>query len=189
MLRLLSLVVIIVVTACDSNQSVEEEVPLGTFEVNIDGVPWKPAFANALMTNISADAGFGDSLRTLTIGGSTLGLQQESRTVTISVTDPQETSYTNDLSAGVAFFDFAQDTALIYTSVSLQLTLSEFSEEVVKGTFEASLEDFEGTSSVELMDGIFALPVMEFSLDDSLFFRDPFFSVRTQRLVRGASHQ
>ena len=187
MLRFLSLVLIIAIAACDSNQTTEEEVPLGTFEVHIDGVQWRPAFANALMTNFSADAGFGDSLRTLTIGGSTLGLQQESRTVTITVTDPKETTYANDLSAGVAFFDFAQDTAFIYTSVSLQLTLSEFTEDVVKGTFEASLEDFEGTSSVELMDGIFALPVSEFSLDDSLFFRDPFFSTRTYSLIKGAS--
>lgn len=175
--------VAIIGSACDSNEPEEVRVPLGTFQVIIDGEPWQAdiAIANSFDMPVFRGEDEVDSMR-LFIGGFALdGEGRFGRNMAIGVSDPEVGRYSQELGANLTFFNPEADTTIIYYSTEMELILSELTEEEVRGTFRATIAELSLVDATnnrrqkELTEGVFALPVEDFLVDDSLFFPTPRF--------------
>lgn len=135
-LRLFSLLFCaVLLVACDSNDSSDEDFATGTMEADLDGTAWQATNANA--NRISA-AG----ISTLTIAGATVDADALSLAL-VNVTE----AGTYDLGSGnTGSFTRQGDFRSVFTSTSGTVTISSINDEEVEGTFSFEAQDTSGNT-------------------------------------------
>lgn len=145
--------ILIVILLVQLIVSCEDDIPLGTIEVSVDGS--RKEFSNGAKAEwINVEGGYG-----LKIIGYR-GTEGSSNEVSITIASPRDIStgaYTNSVAGNavvVQFYVYLLFNFDEFTSGSATVSISELDSSHVKGTFKASLKD-SGGSTREFEDGVF----------------------------------